>query len=300
MPPSDAEFRNIDVVKWAQDLATLKELMDSREVVAYQRINENRLAEALDVCAQRVKAKRMAKAPKGAGRSLRQSSSSQCHSDLAGKRVRRSIGREQDFVHLAHSVVGARALVRSWCGWIRASLSQVGIVLREFEGVPLNSRVSGQAESELSPVPLVPLGRLPRLGRGRERAHPRRDVSLRLNASLNVMYGFFCASLTLASQAEIRLIESVRGRLRSFLHDVGSGPICGAAIMNEGVHADSNPYEPFACVLPFDDRAGVPVHAGALDTARVLGSVDLVGRPCSRASASSLEHLGEVRLPLSL
>lgn len=68
-------------------------------------------------------------------------------SDRVGKRVRRSIGRGQDFVLLARDEAGKHALVRRWCIWIRASLSQVGNVLREFEGVPLNTRVLGEAES---------------------------------------------------------------------------------------------------------------------------------------------------------
>lgn len=69
VPSSDTELRNVDVVKWAQHLAELKELRDSREVVTLshiiKRISENRLPEALDVCAQRVKAICVAKAPKG-------------------------------------------------------------------------------------------------------------------------------------------------------------------------------------------------------------------------------------------
>lgn len=63
------QMQSVDMVKWAQELTNLKELRDSREVAALMdmtaRVKQDRLAEAMDVCAQRVEVVCIAKAPKG-------------------------------------------------------------------------------------------------------------------------------------------------------------------------------------------------------------------------------------------
>ena len=66
---SSRDLNSVDVQRWARDHSSLKELRDSREVstlmLILKNINEDKLPEAVDVIAQRVKAVLTAKAPKG-------------------------------------------------------------------------------------------------------------------------------------------------------------------------------------------------------------------------------------------
>ena len=68
-PKSTKDLLKVDVVKWARDSTSLKEVRDLREMqtlmAVLARISDNRLPEAVDILAQRAKSILTAKAPKG-------------------------------------------------------------------------------------------------------------------------------------------------------------------------------------------------------------------------------------------